>query len=421
MAIKKIVFVSYGEFDINSAGHIAGFANGLVRRGYGVAVCAGKVESAHAFGDPLFGYFEIQDLLATPEAIIGFGGAVDADQTIILCWTPREVVRRAVEPIATKYGVPYIIHFEDNELHLTETWMRKQDRMAQDPAAARGFRALFHRKKKTPARSVPSYLTDPAKFGPFLAGAAGATVIEERLADLLPPGLPKLVLEPGVDHAELDRASDAYRRAEIRRRLGISDASAMVLYPGNVHWANAGEVGELYRAIGLLRQRGRDVVLVRTGKDAVDADFLSHAGRDTGVITLGQVERPLLLHLLCSADLFVQPGSPGPFNDYRLPSKLPEFLSTGKPVILPATNVGRRLTHGVDAILLREGSAEEIAAGVETVLDDPALAAQLAANAQAFAQRTYSWDRQAGKLAAFLEEIGSSRGGDAARNRYGLR
>ena len=43
------------------------------------------------------------------------------------------------------------------------------------------------------------------------------------------------------------------------------------------------------------------------------------------------------------ADVLVQPGRAGPFNDYRLPSKLPEFLSAGRPVVLPATNLARQL------------------------------------------------------------------------------
>lgn len=418
MPLGKVIFVSYGEFDINSAGHIAGFANGLVRRGYEVAVCAGRRESVDAFGEYLFMPFEIGHLLADPKPIVARGGAIEADRTIMLCWTPREIVRKTVEPVATQYGVPYVIHFEDNERHLTETWMQRQYGAAPG-VAPKGLRGLFRKRKKAAARPVPSYLTDPAELDSFLAAAAGATMIEERLAELLPAKTPKLVLEPGVDHAELGRESDSHLRTEIRHRLGISDSSAMILYPGNVHWANVGEVRELYLAIDLLRARGRDVVLVRTGKDAVDADFLAQAGRETGVVALGQVERTLLLYLLGSADLFVQPGKPGPFNDYRLPSKLPEFLAAGKPVILPATNVGRRLTNGVEAILLREGSAAEIAAGVDAILDDPALAARLAANARAFAVRTYSWDRQVEKLAAFLEEIIRLRTAGSAGNRGG--
>ena len=76
--------------------------------------------------------------------------------------------------------------------------------------------------------------------------------------------------------------------------------------------------------------------------------------RERGIVTLGRVDRPFLIDLLKSADVFVQPGRPGPFNDYRLPSKLPEFMAVGRPIILPATNVGLRLRPGVEAMLLTE-------------------------------------------------------------------
>jgi glycosyltransferase involved in cell wall biosynthesis len=105
------------------------------------------------------------------------------------------------------------------------------------------------------------------------------------------------------------------------------------------------------------------------------------------------------------ADLFVQPGAPGPFNDWRLPSKLPEFMAIGRPVVLPATNVGLRLRDGEDALLLKTGSADEIAAAVERLLDDPALSARLAAGGQAFARRAWRWDRQGRRLLDFLQRL----------------
>jgi glycosyltransferase involved in cell wall biosynthesis len=163
----------------------------------------------------------------------------------------------------------------------------------------------------------------------------------------------------------------------------------------------------LYEAIGLLRARGRKVVLVRTGTDHVlGVDYLQAASPQTGVVSLGQVERAFLVELLKSAGLFVQPGRPGPFNDYRLPSKLPEFMAVGRPVILPRSNVGLHLRDGVDALLLDDGSATELAGKVEAVLDDPALAARLGANARAFARRRWRWDRQVDKLSAFLDRVG---------------
>ncbi len=180
----------------------------------------------------------------------------------------------------------------------------------------------------------------------------------------------------------------------------------MIVYPGNIHRANASEMTELYKAVRMVREKGRQLVLIKTGADDIDmAARLGFAPADAGILELGLVERPFLLDLIKCADLFVQPGSPGPFNDYRLPSKLPEFMAVGRPVLLPRTNVGLRLRHGRDALRLEIGSPEEIAAGVETVLSDPKMAAELGRNAQAFARRTYVWSRQGEKLLGFLREL----------------
>lgn len=388
---RKVVFVSYGLFDSNSAGHISGFANQLVQMGHAVAVCgSGNLSSAHSFGPALFESFTTADLAADPEGVIGFDGRFEPGETALICWTPREIVRRVVEPIHQRYGIPYLVHLEDNEAQITEAVL-----------------ARLEREGVPLPEPFPEGWSDPARLEAFLAGASGLTVIQPRLEEILPPAVPKLVLEPGVDFELFGTPLSGVRRATVRRAAGAAPDEALVVYTGNIHDSNVDEMRALYEAVALLRARGRKVVLARTGSDHVlGVDYLQTAAQPgSGVTSLGQVDRPFLVELLKAADLFIQPGRPGPFNDYRLPSKLPEFMAVGRPVILPRTNIGLHLTHGEDALLLEEGSAEEIAARAEQVLDDPALARRLSAGAQAFARRRWRWDRQAAKLSAFLAQV----------------
>jgi glycosyltransferase involved in cell wall biosynthesis len=389
VALRKIIFVCYGPFDCNSAGHMAGFANALAGMGYSVAACApGDVESSREWGAPAFACFTLDNFARDPEAVIEVDGAVEPERTILVCWTPREIVRRSVEPIAARYGIPYVVHLEDNEEHLAELKLQTLKR--------RPWRETF----------VPESISDPARLTRFLSRARGVTVIEERLREIVPAGCPVLLLEPGVDIEAFGTPLSAERRADIRREIGCPPETTMLVYPGNVHRANAEEVGTLYEAVRTLRSRERDVTLVRTGTDAsAAAKFLKDARPQNGIITLGRVQRPFLIELLKSADLFVQPGKSGPFNDYRLPSKLPEFMAVGRPIVLPGTNVGTKLRHGIDAMLLKEGSPDEIARLVEKILSDPALAARLSTNAKAFAAQHYQPARQARKLETFLCQI----------------
>ena len=384
--LKKAVFVSYGTFDCNSAGHISGFARELSQAGLKVAVCAREpVQKAYAFGPPAFEFFSLKDLIADAKAVVGFDGKLEAASTLLIGWTPRKAVRRALSRAASATGVPYVIHFEDNEDHLAE--LRALDGQG---AALQEDRAERQR---------------------LLEGALGATVIEPRLKETLPQGLPSLVLEPGVDLDGLAAPLPPHRRASLLNALGVAAGARVMVYPGNIHRANAAEMGELYLAVRRLREAGRVLVLVKTGKDDVDlGERLGFDLAQAGIVDAGLVDRPFLVELIKCADLFVQPGAPGPFNDFRLPSKLPEFMAVGRPIVTPRSNVGLRLRDGQDALLLEVGSAGEIAARVEALLDDPALASRLGRNAQAFARRTYVWSRQGEKLLDFLQGLRASAG-----------
>ena len=73
----------------------------------------------------------------------------------------------------------------------------------------------------------------------------------------------------------------------------------------------------------------------------------------------------------------------------------------GRPVVLPACNLANELTDGENALLLRDGTALEIAARVEQLLDDPDLAERLGRGARSFALDRLSWPENAARLAGF--------------------
>jgi len=106
-------------------------------------------------------------------------------------------------------------------------------------------------------------------------------------------------------------------------------------------------------------------------------------------IELGFVEKLKLPKLLALADVLVQPGQTGSFNDFRLPSKIPEFLAMGKPVILPPTNVAEWMTDGKEALFLKTGSPQEIADLCQRIFADSALATSLGEQGVALARRHF--------------------------------
>jgi glycosyltransferase involved in cell wall biosynthesis len=234
----------------------------------------------------------------------------------------------------------------------------------------------------------------PRRFRGFIAGAAGYSCLIDPLLEFAPPDAPQAVFWPGYD---FEPGPDTDPRTE-RDGLGIAADELIVFYPGNTHRSNVGDVVDLYTACILARRQGARIRLVRTGVShapiRLDPD-LDPAGV---VVELGFVDRARLAPLMSAADILVQPGRPGPFNDYRFPSKLPEFLAAGRPVVLPATNLGRHLQNGVEALVLDTGSVEEMVEAIMRLAGDADLRRRLGGAGRRFAQARLSWANAGGML-----------------------
>ena len=380
----NILFVNYGDFTTNSLNHIAGFANALCAAGHAcvVAVPSGKA-SISVVRDPLFIPATYDEALARPGL---FPDARPAD--IIHAWTPREGVRKFVLGYqrAIKTPARLIIHLEDNERHLIAAYTGKT------------FDELRTAAPDQTDRWLVDGLPHPLRHESFLRVADGITHIVDRLKEHVPSDVPTQLLPPPVDfNLYHPTAPDAALRAE----LGLRPEEKVLVFTGSNTFANEPEMRELYLAIALLNQRGTPTRLVRTGFNS--PTFLASLAFDyqAFVLDLGFVAKSKLPGLLALADVLVQPGQPGPFNDYRLPSKLPEFLACGKPVVLPPTNIALLMQDSREAVFLKTGTPEDIADTCQRLFADAKLCAALGQHGAAFARRHFDTATNTRALAAF--------------------
>jgi glycosyltransferase involved in cell wall biosynthesis len=362
---RNVLFVSHCDFTGNSAYHVFSIARELERLGWSPAIAVPRSPGGvRDLGRPRFQVLSYNGLrrerLTFPDG---------AGPDLVHAFTPRQHVRNVTLDVAHRYGCRYVVHLEDNELEVQS-------------AVASGY--------------------DPAATASFLEGAAGMSVIIDRLLELKPESMPGVVVWPGYDES-IDRPGRS--RAEIRRDVGLSNDDISVVYPGNVHEVNADEVRSLYEAVASVRAHGREVVLVKSGWNRVPPNRLPKLGR--GIRDLGWISRRRIPELLIAADVLVQPGSPGPFNDYRFPSKLPEFLASARPVVLPRTNVGLHMEDGVDAMLLERGDAQEISRKVALLADDPELRTRLGKRGREFALRELQWSKNVEHVVALYQELAS--------------
>lgn len=386
----NVLLVSHGDFTTNSALHVYAIASELHARSFRPTVAVpANAETVSGLGRPAFPVLTFQDarrngLPSAPELIHVF--------------TAREHVRRFAADLVRAHRCPYVVHLEDN------------DDVIRDAV-----------KSSARIRLLPSFVVDhvvgthqlhPVHGPDFVARADGVTVVHDRLLELAPPNIPKAVVRPGFDPTVL--APEA-TRAEIRRDLRMQPGDFLLVYPGNVHAANLDDMRDLYGAVRLLRRDGVPVVLAKSGRDTRAARALPALG--DAIRDLGWVSRSYVASVVAAADALVQPGAPGPFNDYRFPSKVPDFLASGRPVVLTRTNVGLSLRDGQEAIVLERGTSEEIANAIRGLRDDAELAAKIGAAGRAFALRELRWSSSVDHAEALYRRVvrGRKRGYSSPR------
>jgi glycosyltransferase involved in cell wall biosynthesis len=384
----NVLFVSHCDFRGNSALHVLAVATEMHRRGHAPAIAVpDDPRTIDDLGRPPFPVLGFTEVERTP-TVFGDGRGPD----LVHAFTPREHVRRLTELAVSRHGCPYVVHLEDNEEVILGGTIGT-DAVARLPELAPAAAAAL----------VGPRLSHPLHTPDFIARAGGVTALLDTLLQFKPAGIPGAVFWPGFDEAVLSLPVDTDR---IRSKLKVGRDDFVLVYTGNIHPSNVDEVRNLYLAVGLLRAAGHPVKLVKTGRNFVDMRWVRKAGLRGVVRDLGFVPRERVWDVVATADAFVQPGGPSPFNDFRFPSKLPDFLASGKPVVLPATNIGRYLEDGRDVLLLETGDAEEIAAAVSRLIADPALAAALGARGKQFALRELRWSRNVGAIRDLYDAVG---------------
>jgi glycosyltransferase involved in cell wall biosynthesis len=178
-----------------------------------------------------------------------------------------------------------------------------------------------------------------------------------------------------------------------------------VVYHGGL--ADRFGVETLVRAVAMLRQRGAPVSLDVYGSDAEAAATLATAAAElapTGVRIAPQptpVEQ--IPSRLAEAHLGVVPTRRDDFTELLLPVKLLEYVHMGLPVVASRLAVIERY-FGDDVLLAEPGDPASIAAAIEGVRGEPALAL---ARAERASRRLaeIEWRRQRSGYLALIDEL----------------
>ena len=131
---------------------------------------------------------------------------------------------------------------------------------------------------------------------------------------------------------------------------------------------------------------------------------------------LGAVDVNAIPAMLCSAQVLALPRRAGVFSSAGMPTKLGEYLATGRPVVVTRTgDIPLYLTDGVDAYLADAGDGVAITAALRDALT-ASDARDIGARGRAVAVREFDPETH---MRRFLECIESGRGAIAPPEKQG--
>lgn len=199
-------------------------------------------------------------------------------------------------------------------------------------------------------------------------------------------------IAPAVDGATVLATASSRRSA--REAIGVAQGARVIGTVGRLDYQKAPE--QMVAAVAAMRHTEAVLVWVGAGPDEQKVrDLVESRGLQGRFLLLGQ--RSDVAALLPAFDVFAMSS-----RYEGLPCAVVEAMRCGLPVVATAVNsVPDLVVPGESGILVPPGRPELIAAALDRLLDDPALAARMALAGQPRAGAGYD----AGRLGETLGEV----------------
>jgi glycosyltransferase involved in cell wall biosynthesis len=237
----------------------------------------------------------------------------------------------------------------------------------------------------------------------FRAKAAGLTVISSALAERaagLGVAPERLCLIPGGAFVDLF----APRPQEVcRAQLGYPlDAPTLGFSSSTSHF----DLEIVMPAVAIVARRYPTIQLIVTGSPNQSVhQMVRQYGLEERVRFTGYVAYEDLPVCLGCADIFLLPMADLTHNRGRWPNKMCEYMSLGRPTVANPVGDIRGLFEKYQVGLLAAWQAEDFAARILELLDQPELARRVGMNARRVAEEVYDWRILAGRLESFYQKI----------------
>jgi glycosyltransferase involved in cell wall biosynthesis len=135
--------------------------------------------------------------------------------------------------------------------------------------------------------------------------------------------------------------------------------------------------------------------LKKMAEDKKVADFMTFTGRAPDQV---------LLEVLNTADICVNPDEVNPMNDKSTMNKIMEYMALGKPIVQFDVTEGR-FSAGSASLYAKPNDARDMADAVVYLLDRPALREEMGRQGRARVEKELAWPYEAPKLLAAYNAV----------------
>jgi len=206
-----------------------------------------------------------------------------------------------------------------------------------------------------------------------------------------------LVAPDGVD---IHMFNIGLTRKECREKLGLPKEKNMVVYAGHLYgWKG---VDVLLEAGKFLKKNINIYFIGGAEKDL--KEFREKAAKSDSVFVVGQVPHNKIPLFLGAADALVLPNSAKSIVSryYTSPMKLFEYMASSRPIVASNLPAIKEVLNENNSVLVNPDDPMILAEGINKVLQDGYLSAQISKQAYLDA-RKYTWSNRAGKILNFIK------------------
>jgi glycosyltransferase involved in cell wall biosynthesis len=291
--------------------------------------------------------------------------------------------------IARRHRVPFVLEYNGSEIWMARHWSRplRYERLAE-------------------------------RIERLNLGCATLTVVVSRAMrdDIISRGVDPssvLVNPNGVDPARYRPDIDG---CAVRERYGLHPFLVIGFIGTFGPWHGAEILAEafvkLVRKDPSRRQRIRLFMIGDGARAAASKRILVEGGGTDAAVFTGLIPQEQGPEHLAACDVLCSPHVANPDGTpfFGSPTKLFEYMAMGRPVIASdLEQIGEVLDHGRTGWLVPPGDVEALAAGLDRLIEDPALRGALGAQARQEVVARYTWRDHVGRTIERLREVVEAR------------